>query len=656
MQNLHKFGKVFLMKYLAFDIEAANGYKLSSICSIGVVIADEHFNVISRENIWINPKTTYNLNGTRENVGIDLRLDKALLDASPDFSQVYARVAALLTDKQYLVLGHAVDSDVRMLNAACKRYDLPSIDFEFICSQLLYKMYRGDREVRGLDKIAADIGVTFHQHNSEEDAYATLLTLKYLTEDSGLSVDELLVKYQIRKGSNYNFELRRPVSLLMQLSKKLRKQLGLDKKGSNGRGNSMTVNEFLKLHNESAEQIDVKACITRFLSDMKAGLQGNGGLPMIPTYLMDIDRSKIKTDSKRILIDAGGTNFRSAVGYFNENGQVVIDDLVKTAMPATDRELSKEEFYTQIAKNIERLLPQARNVGFCFSYSVDMGADVDGTVGKFSKGVKAPEVVGTRVGEETLAACKMLDGVDRRIVILNDTVATLLGGLAYSNEPFSAYLGYIYGTGTNVCYVEDTANITKVKQLPRGRMLINTECGAFSGFAQGDFDKASIARTADPDRQLFEKMTSGKYLSDILYEGLCVAQKEEVFVGKVTLRPFTLKDVSAFLTDNRFCCEFDVEQDRAFAFELCTGLIRRAALMGAIVNSALAIASCKDKSLPVAIVCEGTTFNKLPHYREYFEQFLTGILGEKGMTFKIVQGEELNLVGTLVATMAIDEV
>ena len=79
------------MNYLAFDIEAANGYKLSSICSIGVVIADEQFNIISRENIWINPKTKYNLNGTRKNVGIDLHLDKKLLDSSPTFPKCTAK-------------------------------------------------------------------------------------------------------------------------------------------------------------------------------------------------------------------------------------------------------------------------------------------------------------------------------------------------------------------------------------------------------------------------------------------------------------------------------------------------------------------------------------------------------------------------------------
>ena len=192
----------------------------SSICSVGVVVADESFNVLSRRNIWINPKTKYNLNGTRENVGIDLHLDKALLDASPDFAEVYPELKRLLTAEGTLVLGHAVDADVRMLNAACDRYKLPGIDFRFVCSQLLYKMYRGDKDVKGLNKIAADIGVEFQQHNSEEDAYASMMTMKFLVGDSGLSVDELIDKYRIRYGTNVNKQLFRPVSLLGQVSKK----------------------------------------------------------------------------------------------------------------------------------------------------------------------------------------------------------------------------------------------------------------------------------------------------------------------------------------------------------------------------------------------------------------------------------------------------
>lgn len=204
------------MNYLAFDIEAANGYKPYSICSIGIVEADENFNVINRQNIWINPKTKYNLNGTRKNVGIDLHLDKNLLDNSPDFSQVYDKIRTLLLRKDIVVLGHAVDSDVRMLNAACNKYKLPCLQFDFVCSQLLYKLYKGDKDVKALNKIANELNLVYNEHNSEDDAWMSLMTLKYIINDSGLSFEQLLKKYVIRIGTNNNFEITRCVSLAGQ--------------------------------------------------------------------------------------------------------------------------------------------------------------------------------------------------------------------------------------------------------------------------------------------------------------------------------------------------------------------------------------------------------------------------------------------------------
>ena len=212
----------------------------------------------------------------------------------------------------------------------------------------------------------------------------------------------------------------------------------------------MTAKQFLHIHGQSADDIDIGASLEELNRQMKLGLRGEGGLPMIPTYL-DPDRADIVKSSKRILIDAGGTNFRSALGYFDADGKVRIEDLCKTGMPASDRLLSKSEFYGQIADNISRLLPQSDKIGFCFSYPIDMDKDVDGYVQPFTKEVKAPEVVGTKVGAETVAACKALDGNDRKAVILNDTVATLLGGMAIARKRYSSYLGYIYGTGTNVC-------------------------------------------------------------------------------------------------------------------------------------------------------------------------------------------------------------
>ena len=415
------------------------------------------------------------------------------------------------------------------------------------------------------------------------------------------------------------------------------------------------VEKFLQKHNQSTNNIDIDQMIALVTEEMRQGLRQNDGtIPMIPTYLQNIDRNKIKP-GKRLLIDAGGTNFRSAVGYFDENGNVQIESLQKTKMPASDEFMTKEQFYNKIATNVSYLVDDCVDVGFCFSYQVDMQSNMDGRVVMFSKEVKAPEVVGTFVGAETLSSIKQFSQTERKIVILNDTVATLLGGMAISQKQYSAYVGYIFGTGTNLCYIEDTQNITKVQGLPHGKMLVNTEMGSCASFTQGDFDKIVANTTAEPTKQLFEKMSSGKYLADIIAQAFTFGANEGLFEQELNLVPFELKDVSAFLCgEHNFVYNiFANDADRAKAREICLNLIDRSAKMGAIMNATAVLLSCKDKSLPVAIVAEGTTFNKLPTFRENFEKYLHQIFAPHGIAFNIVQGQELNLVGTLMATMAL---
>lgn len=409
--------------------------------------------------------------------------------------------------------------------------------------------------------------------------------------------------------------------------------------------------QFLINHGQSVQNIDAEQMLASYLDEMKRGLSGTSSLPMIPTYLQNIDRSAIK-DGKRIIIDAGGTNFRSALGYFRE-GKPVLENIRKTSMPAIDKELSADEFYNQIAQNISYLLDEGDDVGFCFSYQVDMDKDIDGKVVMFSKEVKAPQVIGTKVGESTLAAVAKLSDKPRKIVILNDTVATLLGGMATFHKQYSAYVGYIFGTGTNLCYFENTTNITKVQGLAPGKMIVNTESGSFDKLNQGDYDKAVANATAAPTKQLLEKMTSGRYLSEVIRKTFEGAASEGVFQKSVMFRSFQLKEVSAFVGGDDFGGMFGCKDDEQIARNICMQLIDRSALIGAIINAGAAIASCEDKSLPVAIVCEGTTFNKLPGFRQGFEKHLGELLGKRGISFEILQGEELNLVGTLMSTMVL---
>ena len=123
--------------------------------------------------------------------------------------------------------------------------------------------------------------------------------------------------------------------------------------------------QFLAKHGQSTDNIDIQAKLQLFLDEMTAGLSGKeSSIPMIPTYLQDVDCTKIKKNKRIMLIDAGGTNFRSAIGYFDDNGEVVVDDIRKTSMPAIDRELTKEQFYAQIAENVRYLADETGDVVF----------------------------------------------------------------------------------------------------------------------------------------------------------------------------------------------------------------------------------------------------------------------------------------------------
>ncbi len=416
----------------------------------------------------------------------------------------------------------------------------------------------------------------------------------------------------------------------------------------------MNVQEFLKIHGQSPEEINIFAYTTQFLEEMRLGLEGKGSLKMFPTYLGVYDPAYGQRPSKTIVMDAGGTNFRSALCHFDAAGGMVIEDLRNVPMPATDRDLCAEEFYDEIARSIVRLLPEGGDIGFCFSYPVSMAPDLDGMVTDTPKELKARGIKGTRVGESTLRAITKYHPAARKIVILNDAVATLLGGMAQTCGIFSSYIGYIYGTGTNVAYVEDTVNIQKLHYVTSfgEKMIVNTECGNYDKFPAGDFDAIVAGETSDPKSQLFEKTSGGKYLAKLIKITLEAAAREGVLESPVNLPEFGLGEVSDFLkgAKNALGGAFGSEADGIAAADIMTALIDRAARKGAVVNAAAAIKSRVPAGKTAAIVAEGTTFYKLYGYRDRFERYLHAILARKGISYKIIGGEELNLTGALAAS------
>ncbi len=190
------------------------------------------------------------------------------------------------------------------------------------------------------------------------------------------------------------------------------------------------VEVFLKNHGMDPEGTDLKENCDLFIREMEQGLDSaDSSLMMIPTYIsMD---SELPINEPVIVIDAGGTNFRVAVVYFNNDKKPVIEDFKLYSMPGTKGEISKEEFFDTMAEYIKPVLHKSSKISFCFSYPVKILPNKDGRLIKFSKEVKVRDVEGELIGENLLKSIRKLGcKEDKSIILLNDTVATLLGGKA----------------------------------------------------------------------------------------------------------------------------------------------------------------------------------------------------------------------------------
>lgn len=418
--------------------------------------------------------------------------------------------------------------------------------------------------------------------------------------------------------------------------------------------------QFIKKHQLSADEVDINDLVKDFLNEMKAGLSGEeSSLMMIPTYI-EADK-QIKENLPVIAIDAGGTNFRTAKVHFDDNLKLIVTDLKNGKMPAVDEELSKEEFFKAMAALIEDYKDYSDKIGFCFSYAVEILPNKDGILLEWSKEVKAPDVIGQIVGKNLL---KAMGTPDKQLVLLNDTVATLLAGqAATAGKVYDTYLGFILGTGTNTCYIEYNKNITKTTGLNQEKtQIINIESGNFGKVPRSDIDLLFDTQTKNPGRYSFEKMFSGGYFGGLCTVALRVAANEGVFSEKSKyqlkeLQELSSEEVNNFvlgidLTKNLLAQALSSEEDSKFASQIIETLIERAAKLVAANLAAVILKTGKAKSAdkPVLMTIEGTTFYKLKNFRQMFESFLQKFLsGYNKRHYEIVEVENSSLIGAAIA-------
>jgi hexokinase len=419
---------------------------------------------------------------------------------------------------------------------------------------------------------------------------------------------------------------------------------------------------FLREHKLRAIDINMQELVDVFTSDMVKGLEGGDStLRMIPTYI-EADNEFLK-EMPVVAIDAGGTNFRAARIMFNKENKLEITDVVNGKMPGLEGEISKDDFFKTMAGYIKPLAAGAGRIGFCFSYPTEILPSKDGILLQFCKEVQAPGVIGQLIGKNLLETMGM---PEKQIVLLNDTVATLLAGKSASvNRIYDSFIGYILGTGSNGCYIESNRNIIKKPDLDPGKsQIINIESGNFRKLTQTDIDVTFDKTTINPGDYTLEKMIAGGYLGGLSLTALKVAAGKCIFSGTtnaclLSLNSLTseeannyMKDPSSGNTPLHKCISNTVDRENCIV--ILESIIDRAAKLVAANMASIIMKTNKGKSSerPILMTIEGTTFYKMHTLKANFEKYLGEYLsGERQRYYEITEVKQSSLVGAALAAL-----
>lgn len=403
------------------------------------------------------------------------------------------------------------------------------------------------------------------------------------------------------------------------------------------------MENFIEQLELSAERYETAPLMKAFFSEMDKGLAGEeSSLAMLPAYLHV--GKEIEKDRKVIFIDAGGTNLRVGTAQFDDAGSLQIGRFEKSGMIGLDGRISKAEFFEQLADRVMPVIDQSDAVGFCFSYPCEIQPNHDGKLLQWTKGIDAPEVVGCLIGEELNHVFEARGIARKKIVLLNDTVATLLAGAAEgAARGAKGYVGFILGTGTNTAYLEKGA-------------VINVESGGFDKLPVAEIDRELDAATNNPGKQIFEKMISGTYLGP-----LTLAALKEAPLSESGRQLFNELDSFSMVFVDNFAAQNGLnigpladprlsEKDHEVILKVFAAIVSRAAHLSA-VN--LAVAAIRNGVSPVCINLDGSTFFKTYRLREQAELELKQILGQANVDYFCVRIDDAPVVGAAIAALSL---
>ncbi|ALC42600.1 Hex-C [Drosophila busckii] len=280
---------------------------------------------------------------------------------------------------------------------------------------------------------------------------------------------------------------------------------------------------------------------TRFGSEIAKGLkrstQAQANTKCWPTYVQDLPTGDEM--GKYLALDLGGTNFRVLLVTLKGHHDASVDSQIY-AVPKDLMVGPGVDLFDHIAECLAKFVAKhdMRNaylpLGFTFSFPCEQVGLKEAMLTRWTKGFDCAGVEGEDVGRLLHEAIQRRDDVEIDVVgILNDTTGTLMS-CAHRNP--DCRVGVIVGTGCNACYVEHVDNVELMDpayKRKQKQVIINIEWGAFGESGQLDFVRTEHDRKIDEksinrSEQLFEKMTSGMYLGELVRLVLVQALEQNV--------------------------------------------------------------------------------------------------------------------------------
>lgn len=412
--------------------------------------------------------------------------------------------------------------------------------------------------------------------------------------------------------------------------------------------------EFMARHGMNANRIDLHACTLEIYEKMKKGLiEQLNDMPMIPTYLHG--EADVPQGRKVAVIDAGGTNFRTALVHFDKDG-AQIEKLEKHDMPGLHAPADWTDFISDTAQSVLPLMSDAEAIGFSFSYAADMTPDKDGRVIGITKQVDIRNAAGKLLGASLREELKRLGAEDKRVIVINDTPATLFGGSApLKKSNYDGFIGLVVGTGANSCCMISENRLEKLGLCGDEKMLVNLESGYYCGFPRGDFDIEMDENLPDTGHETAEKMSSGRYVGEVCLYALKAAAREGVFSEKAKEFILGMEFFTTPIADKWGSGKTPKEiigEDAVNLVYIINEIFETAARCIACTLCGILMLTGGGKEKPVCIAVDGSLYKKSKLFKPMLEDCMAIYAGEiMERKFEFVTVDEATIVGTAAAVL-----